>query len=178
MSQQRSTKDTSQHNITSIFVFFLIGLFAVLAVTLTVIGVRAYNRVSAASVNNSNGQVALSYILNKVHAGNGLMSSEEDAESLVQLKNFDGTDVLCLGEKSDWGTYWTYIYYQDGALRECYTSAEEDFTSVKDAGSVICELASIEMVQEKPGLLHITATQPDGESRSLYIALRGEEGTK
>ena len=178
MSHQRSTKDTSQHNITSIFVFFLIGLFAVLAVTLTVIGVRAYNRVSAASVKNSNGQVALSYILNKVHAGNGLMSAEDNAESFVQLKNIDGTDVLCLGEKSEWGNYWTYIYFQDGALLECYTSADEDFADVKDAGSVICELESIQMVQEKPWLLHITATQPDGESRSLYIALQGEEAAK
>ena len=72
----------------------------------------------------------------------------------------------------------TYIYYDDGALRECYTSEEEDFASIRDSGSEICKLDSITMTEEKPGLFLITAVQPDGRSQSLYIALRGGEVAK
>lgn len=178
MTRKQQAEAGSQHNITGIFIFFLIGLFAVLSVTLTVIGVRAYNRVSSASVNNSNGQVALSYILNKVHSNDALSSAEENADSFVTLRNLDGIDVLCLGESDEWGSYMTYIYFDDGALRECYTGEEEDFASVRETGSVICELESITMAEEKPGLFLITAVQPDGRSQSLYIALRGGEVAK
>lgn len=178
MTQYTKKNNGSQHNITGIFIFFLIGLFAVLSITLTVIGVRAYNRVSSSSVKNSESQIALSYILNKIHSNDSLSSAEDDASSFVSVKNLNGMEVLCLGESGDWGTYWTYIYYNDGALRECYTSADEDFASMMDAGSVICELKSIEMNQESSSLIRITATQPDGQSQSLYIALRGEEWKK
>lgn len=171
-------RGSASHNVTGIFIFFLIGLFAVLAVTLTVIGVRAYSRVSDASVNNSNGQVALSYILNKVHAGDAAVSCEEGAESFVALRNMEGTDVLCIGETSEFGTYWTYIYYADGALREIYTGEDESFADLMELGSVVCELNSIRFEQVKPWLIRITAEQTDGKVSTLHLSLRGGEAAE
>lgn len=153
-----------RHSVTSLFVFFLIGSFAVLAVTLTLVGVRAYRNVAAVSVRNGDGQIALSYLLNKVRA--------QDARGMATLRREGDTDVLCLREEIDGELYETRVFFSSGSLMEYYVEADAPFDP--EAGTSICRLSSLSMTLEEKNLLRLEAVQPDGRAQSLRVALRGE----
>lgn len=164
MSDNSAKKALNAHSVSGVFVFFLIGMFAVLAATLTPVSFRAYRSVSQASAKNSEGQIALSYLLGKVHS----------AEA-VGLQTVDGTDVLCLGETIDGESYETRIYYADGALREYFCPRENPFD--RELGAVIADLASLSIQEADARTLLIEAVQPDGKRQSLHISLvAGEVG--
>lgn len=167
MNEQRRRKARALkgHSVTSLFVFFLIGLFALLAVTLTFIGMRAYRSLSEASVGNSEGQIALSYLLSKVRAS--------DRAGGVRLEEHDGLTVLCLNEDIDGEAYETRIYYDAGALREYFCEAGEPFDS--ELGEALCDLKALEVSLQTPRLLYVEAVQKDGRRQRLHIALRGGE---
>lgn len=168
MSEAERKAVVSRHSVSSLFVFFLIGLFAVLAVTLTLVGVRAYRSVSDASVNNSEGQIALSYLLNKVHSG--------DQEGGVQLKTLNGQQVLCLRETVEEQVFETRIYFAAGALREYYALEEEEFDP--EMGEPIATLQGLSMEMTQPWLLKAQAVQPDGKQQEISVALRAGEERK
>ena len=102
----------TNHAIGGLFIFCLIALFAVLAVTLTLTGMKAYQSVNEASVGNSEAQIVLSYLLNKTHA--------MDTSGAVSIQEEQGVEYLCLDEYWDDEVYQTRIYAQDGQmLDEC-----------------------------------------------------------
>lgn len=165
MSEARQKKSLDAHSVSGVFVFFLVGMFAVLAATLTLVSFRAYRSVSQTSSQNSEGLIALSYLFNKVH------SAEE-----VALENCRGTDVLRLGESVDGAAYETRIYYADGALREYFCQRDEPFDG--ELGAEIARLDALSFQKDSPRLIRVEAVQPDGKRQSLHIALgAGEVGS-
>lgn len=165
MSEMKRAPVMDRHSVSNIFVFFLIGLFAVLAVMLTLISVRAYRSVSQASVNNSEGQIALSYLINKVRSS--------DVEKGVSLKTLEGVTVLCLEEAWEGDTYETRIFFKDGTVQEYFCDQQDAFDP--EDGEPIASLNALSMTMEQPWLLAVEAVQPDGRKQSLHIALRTGE---
>lgn len=154
-----------EHTISSFFVFCLIGLFAVLATTLTLFGVRAYRSVYEASAMNSEGQIALSYLQNKVQGGNG--------ESGILLDESDGTQVLRLRERLDGEVYETRIYYKDGSLCEYFCRPSDEFDPSDGEALTPLEDFRIELVS--PRLMKVTIRQSGAAEQSAHIALRAGE---
>ncbi|MEG2314676.1 MAG: DUF4860 domain-containing protein [Clostridia bacterium] len=162
---RRSVGTERSHAVSGFFVFCLIGLFALLSTTLTLISIRAYRNVDQASTRNSDEQIVLSYLLNKVHA--------YDAVGAVSIRTMDGVDLLCLRETADGTCYETRIYAADGMLREYFAEANEAFDP--ELGEPLCALSSlrIEMVDER--LLRVEVG--GANSPLMHIALRaGEAG--
>ena len=118
-----------EHGISGAFVFLLLGVFAVFSTLLVLLSARLY-RVTVEQTQEHNEQRVMgSYLLNVVR-GN-------DRAGAVSVARFGETDVLCLSSQEEGERYVDYVYYWDGALREWFAGAEEEF--VPEYGEIICE---------------------------------------
>ncbi len=165
MSNQEPGRAGRGHVISGFFVFCLIGLFAVLATTLTLVGINAYRSVYEASAGNSEGQIALSYLRGKVRA--------YDGAGRVVVETMDGLDVLCLRETIDGEMYETRIYCADGGLREYFCAVGDAFDP--SLGEGLTELRSLAMRFEEPWLIRADIIKMDGTPQTAYMALRAKE---
>ena len=150
--QNRQGNAMTSHAVGGLFIFCLIALFAVLAVTLTLTGMRAYQSVSEASVGNSEAQIVLSYLLNKTHA--------LDTAGAVSIHEEDGIQYLCLDEYWGADVYETRIYAIDGELREYYCDAGDAFKP--ELGDPLADVQKLSFVMESPRLLTASGTSHSG----------------
>lgn len=134
-------------------VFVLCALFAVL------IGGKVYENINARTESTYRGDVALSYIANKVRQG--------DEDGMVGLTEMDGITVLQLKQEINGSEYVTYIYYRDGKLWELFTDTESGL-GVND-GYEILECDEVAMYMD--GELLSVSTSGDGGGR-LWLSLR------
>jgi hypothetical protein len=155
----------TNHAIGGLFIFCLIALFAVLAVTLTLTGMKAYQSVSEASAGNSEAQIVLSYLLNKTHA--------MDVSGAVSIHEEQGLEYLCLDEYWEDEVYQTRIYAMDGQMLEYYCGAEDEFSP--ELGDPLADVQELSFAMESPRLLAVSVTLPDGTEEQLHIALRSQE---
>ena len=163
--QKKQSNAMTSHAIGGLFIFCLIALFAVLAVTLTLTGMRAYQSVSEASVGNSEAQIVLSYLLNKTHA--------MDSTGAVSIHEEDGIQYLCLNEYWEDEVYQTRIYALDGEMREYYCDAADAFKP--ELGDPLADVQELRFAMESPRLLTAAVVLPDGSAEELHIALRSQE---
>lgn len=150
------------HSIPSVFLFFLIGLFALSSLTLTLIGTRVYRGVTDAATGNIDSQMVLSYLCNKVRAF--------DAEDGVALTTRSGLPVLCLYEDVDGEPYETSIYIYQGTMRECFMPEGDPF--VPENGEILTEVSALRFCFVSQNLLETTVVMPNGDTRTLRMALR------
>ncbi|MBR4068207.1 MAG: DUF4860 domain-containing protein [Clostridia bacterium] len=155
----------TNHAIGGLFIFCLIALFAVMAVTLTLTGMKAYQSVSEASAGNSEAQIVLSYLLNKTHA--------MDVSGAVSIREEQGLEYLCLDEYWEDEVYQTRIYAMDGQMLEYYCGAEDEFSP--ELGDPLADVQELSFAMESPRLLAVSVTLPDGTEEQLHIALRSQE---
>jgi len=159
MQEKRSL---TSHSMPSAFIFLLIGLFAVTSLTLMLIGTRVYYHVTDAAAQNSDAQIALSYLCNKIRT--------YDEAGDVQLTNRNGLPVLCLYETIEGALYETAIYAWDGAIRERFAPVDETFAP--QDSEKLADAESLEFALLSPNLIQATVVMPGGEVRTMRIALR------
>lgn len=151
----------NQHNMQSVFVFVLLGLFAVLSTLLVLLGAQMYREtVDLANANNEL-RVLTNYVRGMVRA--------EDALQGVQVEDLDGVRVLSLYEDIDGERYATWIYAYDGQLREQFSSVEFGFDP--EFGDVVCPVGRFEP-SVSGSLLSIDMTTAAGEPCGVQMALR------
>lgn len=152
------------HAVSGVFIFFLIGMFALMCTLLMLIGARAYRAVAQNATVDAEGQIAISYLLGKMHAC--------DSSGQVSLAEIDGTPVLVLRENDE--DFETRIYYGDGAICESY--AEIGSPLDKEAGQRLVTAQRFELTQENDRLLHVLVQRADADALELHLALRATGG--
>lgn len=149
-----------------VVVVCLAGLFALLAMGVTLMGTGVYRAVAGDADANSAQRTALSYVVNQIRRA--------DAGG-VAVGTFGGADALRLTETGEDGSvYVTLIYCFEGSLRELYM--EEDTGLAPEDGMPLLELSSLDLSVTENGGLDITAS--DGEhqwSVTLYPRTGVEE---
>lgn len=149
-----------------VVVVCLAGLFALLAMGVTLLGTGVYRAVAGDADANSTQRTALSYVVNQIRRA--------DAGG-VAVGTFGGADALRLTETGEDGSvYVTLIYCFEGSLRELYM--EEDTGLAPEDGMAVLELSSLDLSVTENGGLDITAS--DGEhqwSVTLYPRTGVEE---
>lgn len=160
----KTGRATGEHSVGSIFTFALVGLFAVLALLLAVIGVRAYQ--SAVNTTDLNNQVraSISYVANKVRGG--------DNSGEIGIEQINGSSMLVLRQEIDGEKYATYIFYHDGALREAFMDAADEFDPEYSEKLVDASAFYVERLDY--GLIHMNVSTIDGEDYWLHMAIRNE----
>ena len=150
----------AQHSISGVFVFALLGVFAVFATVMVLFGVKAYKATAErAGVHNAS-RIASAYL-------RSMLRSDDEAEA-VRLETLDGVDTLSLLNVYDGDEYATRIYVWDGMLYEWFMEAAEPFSP--EDGETVCEAEAM-TVSAEDGLLTVRVLTGD-EWHEVYCALR------
>lgn len=152
----------TSHSVPTAFIFLLIGLFALSSLTLTLIGTRLYRSVTASASKNSDSQLVLSYLGNRVRTF--------DSQGNVKLSARNGLSVLCLYEVLDGEQYETSIYEHNGAIWERYAPTTSAFDP--EDGEQLVPARSLMFSMPSPQLLEATVVMADGATQTVRVALR------
>ena len=150
-----------QHSMQGVFVFVLLGLFAVMSTLMVLLGAQMYrNTVDRAAANNED-RVLGAYVRSMIRA--------EDAADAMETGEYDGVKTLAMREDLDGEVYVTWLYCYEGQLYEWFTSDDGDFRP--ESGTAICPAQSFEPHLEN-GLLTVDMTNAKGERETVRAALR------
>ena len=151
-----------QHGMQGVFVFVLLGLFAVMSTLMVLLGAQMYRNTVDHATRNNEDRVLSAYVRSMVRA--------QDAADAVNIVDHDGVHTLELMETLDDDEgYVTMLYCHDGYLYEWYTGVGHDFTP--ESGTAICPALSFEPRLEG-GLLTVDMTDGKGEPETVQVALR------
>lgn len=150
------------YSIPNAFVFLLIGLFSLTSLTLTLVGTRVYRSVTNSAAQNSDSQIVLSYLRNKVRAF--------DTQGSVILDERNGMPVLCLYESVDGQRYETSIYAYRGAIWERFAPAGDVFDP--ENGERLIDAQSLQWTLLSDHLLEATVVMENGSTSTVRMALR------
>ena len=152
------------HSITGVFIFLLLGLFAVFSTVMVLMGAKAYRgTVDRAEANNST-RIASSYLRSMLRA--------DDEAGVLLIEEADGIQTITLLNTYDEESYVTRLYVYNGMMRELFTEAEIPFDPAW--GESICEADSME-AEFREGLLHIKITANGTEREIIYAPRSGME---
>lgn len=155
---KRNQAQTGQ-GVNLLFTMLLFLVFVLCALFTVLFGSRVYENINTRMEQNYTGSVALNYIANKVRQG--------DRAGAVQVVEIDGTQVLELTQQVGELSYHTWLYYQDGSIRELFTR-EGTGLGLAD-GLEILECGGLKLSME--GAMLTVETEEEGGGR-LMLAVR------
>jgi len=162
---KNSRPATGAHSIAGLFVFFLIGFFALLSVTLVVTGVNVYRQVVTAADHNTDYQIVLSYLCNKIHA--------HDHREGVRVDEWESMQVLCLTEEIEGELYEARIFFDGTAIWEQFSHIDGEFDP--ELGEKLAEVKALKFIKTTPNQLLMIVTLPDGSVHNMYMSLRSSQ---
>ena len=154
-------KVLSGHSVSGMFVFLLLGIFAVFCTVMVLLGVRAYRGSNERAQIHNDSRLGPAYIRSMVRA--------LDEEDVLSIEDEDGLPVLCMTESWEGERYITRVYSYGGSLREWYASERMAFEP--ENGTVICTAGGLDLRLEE-GLLKVLLQNADGTETETDIAVR------
>ncbi len=154
-------RKTVQHSMQGVFVFVLLGLFAVMSTLMVLLGAQMYRNTVDRSTANNEDRVLGAYVRSMVRA--------EDTRGAMEIGEYDGVKTLAMREDLDGETYVTWMYCYDGNMYEWFTS--DDGTFSPQSGTAICPARSFDPSLEN-GLLTVDMINGKGEPETVRVALR------
>ena len=148
------------HAMSGVFVFMLLGLFAVFSTLMVMFGVRAYRSAAELSGVHGRSRIASAYLRS--------MARGSDEDGALRIETVDGVETVTLLSSYDDEEYVTRLYVYDGYLREWFTEASEPFEP--ENGETVCEADA--MTAELEGNLLIVSVETDGAWSTVCCAVR------
>lgn len=155
-----SKKTGPSHTISGVFVFLLLGIFAVFSTVMVLLGARAYKATSERTTNHNDVRIASAYMRSMVRSG-------DQADSIL-IEDIAGVRAVTLINHYGGNLYYTRLYTYGGMLRELFTDAEIEFEP--ENGEPVCAADSMD-AQLNDGILNIKIHNGD-EWNQVDIALR------
>ena len=119
----------SSHDISGVFVFLLLGVFAVFSTVMVLLSARVYKGTVERLAEHNAARIAPAYVRSMLRA--------DDETGGVTVDEEAGVTAVTLHNEYDGDQYLTRIYCYDGTLREWFSDAEREF--VPDEGEVVCD---------------------------------------
>ena len=148
------------HSISGVFVFLLLGIFAVFSTVMVLLGAKAYKATAERAADHNASRIASAYMRSMVRADDSLDS--------LSVEDLDGLPAVTMRYEYDGVEYLTRIYVYEGMIRELFTDAETEFEP--DYGEVVC--AVDEMKASLSGHLLRVQMRYGDEWTNVDIALR------
>ncbi|MCQ2546289.1 MAG: DUF4860 domain-containing protein [Clostridia bacterium] len=153
------------HMIDFIFPVVLLFVFAVSALVVTLFATNVYQGAVDNSTRNDTARTSLSYITEKIHAG--------DNDGNVELGMFDGCDAVVISEEINGEEYATYIYVHDGQLKELFAKANAGFSA--ENGTRILDVNDFSMEQKRDGVFSFSCTDDKGKNATAVVGVRSSK---
>ena len=155
-----SMKKSPNHSISGVFVFLLLGIFAVFSTVMVLLGARAYKSTSERTTTHNDVRIASAYLRSMVRSG--------DQDGAVLVEDIDGVRSVTLVNVYDEDTYYTRLYAYGGTLRELFTEAELGFSP--ENGEPVCAADTMN-AEIRDGILNVQIGSGE-EWTEVDIALR------
>ena len=157
-----SQKSPPSHAISGVFVFLVLGIFAVFSTVMVLLGARAYKSTADRAAEHNADRIGTAYVRSMVR-GN-------DEDQCVSVENLNGVSTICMRNIYDGDAYLTRLYVYGGKLREWFTEETEAFEP--EFGESVC--AMDEMNAEIDGRLLKVRLRSGDAWTEVDIALRSE----
>lgn len=155
-----------RHSIAQVFVFLLLGVFAVFSTLMVLLGAQLYRETVNQTERHGERRILFSYLSNVVRSN--------DMGGHIYVDQRDGIDMLVMSLDVDGETYETMVYVHEGMLKELFISAEQTFEP--GYGEQICSAQAFSP-EIRNGLLEIRLKDAAGQEDMFHIALRcSQEG--
>ncbi len=157
----RRTRSEQSHAISGVFVFLLLGVFAVFSTVLVLFGAQAYRATTDRTDAHGSDRTIYSYLLNTVRG--------DDEQGIVRMRSEGGVDALAVAYNYGGEPYEKRVYCYDGYLRELLIPADYEFDPAE--GEPITEAQSFR-VEMNGSLLTLQVVDGDGELHTVDAVLR------
>lgn len=160
-------QNRKHHSIAGVFVFLILGLFAVMSMFLVLEGARAYKSTVSMTATHNSQRILHAYVRNAVKS--------EDCAGAVQVEELSGVTVIKIRQDmlmdatKDEDSFYHYIYCHDGMLMSQFL--EENKVFKPEQGEEICEVAEC-VIRLDGKMLELTLTDHEGNEYQDRIALR------
>lgn len=149
-----------KHSINLVFTLALLGIFALSALFVAVLGAQVYGRTAENMDNNFNVRTSLVYITEKIR-----QCPDKD----IDIREVNGNPALVLSQNIKGQNYETWIFSAKGSLREVLVSAgdnvlETDGQEVMDINSFNLDL--------KGDLLQISVFDNTGDKSAVTVSIK------
>lgn len=151
-----------KHVIDFIFPIALFFVFAASALIVILMSADIYGNITAQSASAFQSRTALSYLSEKIH--------QSDSNGNVSCGTLDGRNALVIRQQYDTGVYCTYIYEDNGILRELFV---QEGTSVSaSSGKEITSVNSFQIKELAYGLFQFSCLSPDKKLLTTIVATK------
>lgn len=157
-----SRRNPPSHAISGVFVFLVLGIFAVFSTVMVLLGARAYKSTADRAAEHNAYRIGMAYVRSMVRG--------DDKDQCMRVENIDGIPTISMRNVYDDETYVTRLYVYDGKLREWFTEESEEF--VPEFGETVCDMD--EMNAELDGQLLKVSLRARDTWTTVDIALRSE----
>lgn len=165
----KSFENTNSKKLLELIVLLsILLLFVGTALAVVMVGASSYKLIGNDMKSNFGVRTPIAYIATKVR--------QNDRLDAIHVENLEGTSVLVLEETIEGIRYETWIYADQGQMREIYI---EKGTPIGLAdGMEILEVGGLEVVLDTEGLLQIQVEDLEGRSHEMNMSIRSQEGRK
>lgn len=155
-------KKVPSHTISGVFVFLLLGVFAVFSTVTVLLGAKAYRSTAERADAHNAARIATAYLRSMVRS--------DDEENAVNVEDLDGVCAVTLKNVYDGEEYRTRLYVYGGMLRELFAQADMAFDP--EHGETVCPVD--EMTADLTGRLLTLRLRHEDEWTDVQIALRSD----
>lgn len=150
------------HTIDILFPLVFMVLFCFCALLVVLEGSRIYESTAGGLKENYTVRTAITYMQEKLR--------ECSDVSKIELLNVENRQVLAISEDVQGEEYVTYIYLDDGSLKELFM--KKDGVPKLSAGQELMPLDSFAVMMEEQDLLKVEVAK-DGQEETVYIRIYG-----
>ena len=149
-----------QHSISSFSSLLLFFVFVLFLLPVLILSAGVYQASVSGKRVNDNLYTASTYLTTKFrqHDGEGMRIYETKV---------DETPALCFTDVYGEQTFCTYIYLQDGKLKELFTM--EDIPASLQMGTTIAELSAFHVSLPRDDMFHITLVDEDDKKSEILL---------
>lgn len=150
---------------------FLVGIviwltFALTSLLLVLVGARLYQGIYSNEQTYLSKATPLNYLTMKLR--------QNDRKNSIAIKKLEQQSALVLKEMLEDEIYETWIYIDEGYLKELYIKQGDSFK--REDGEKVTTLNEMQLEWESPRLLNITLVDTEGIVQQELIRLRCEQG--
>ena len=152
-------KIEQHHTIDFVFALLFFCLFAMCSLVVIFIGSQVYSSTVNTLEQNYTQYTVIDYIQEKVR--------HNLAEGQIEVQDFNQYQVLCIHETYQQTPYTTYIYCNQGALKELFISDDQTFD--KERGEIIMEIDHVSFQLQEMMLTITVENQQQIQKTELAI---------
>ena len=156
--------ERQKHMVDKMFLILLFATFAVCAFTLIMVGANVYSHTASAMNDNYEKRIDISYVTEKI--------KQWDEQNSISIGTFHNKTALIHTEVAAGRKYYTYIYQENGALRELMV--REGLHTEKMQGEQIVPAKGFE-IKEEDQMYDITITGEDGKQYRTCVYRQSRE---